>query len=178
MDKDMKNMQAYTLIELIMTLTIISLLISYALPNIYQLKLNYLMANERNRLTASLNLARFTAISKQLQVIICPSTSGRDCDNQSNWYGGWIIFHDDNRNRTLDQGEKLLRFEHAMVDEITATSSIHRQKLRFNSLGFSPGTNVSINFCDARGNDAAQAIIINNAGRVRQSKPIANNVCN
>jgi type IV fimbrial biogenesis protein FimT len=178
MDEDMKYIKAYTLIELIMTLTIISVLISFALPNIYQLKLNNMMNNERNRLTTSLNLARFTAISKQLQVIICPSTSGMDCDNQSNWYQGWIIFHDDNRNRSLDHGEKLLRFEHAMVEEITATSSIHRQKLRFNSLGFSPGTNVSINFCDARGSDKAESIIINNAGRIRQSKPIANNVCN
>ncbi|MBL4772467.1 MAG: GspH/FimT family pseudopilin [Alcanivoracaceae bacterium] len=174
----MKNTQGYTIMELMITLTIITILMSYALPSIHQLKLNTFMSSERNRLTLSLNLARSHAITKQIQVIICPSISGNDCDNKSNWYQGWIIFEDSNRNRTLDDEDILLRHEDAMRNEIIATSSIHRQKIRYNSMGFSPGTNVSINFCDERGKDFAQSIIINNAGRIKQSKPISTNVCN
>jgi len=174
----MKINKGYSIIELMITLTIAAILMSYALPSFYQLRLNTIMDSERNRLTASLNLARFHAISKQRQVIICPSISGTDCDNQSNWYQGWIVFVDDNRNRTLNEGELLLRYEDAMKTEVKATSSIHRQKIRYNALGFSPGTNVSINFCDERGKKFAKSIIVNNAGRIKQSKPISNNICN
>ncbi|MCF6318823.1 MAG: GspH/FimT family protein, partial [Proteobacteria bacterium] len=134
--------------------------------------------NERNRLTVSLNFARSYAIKNQQHIIICPSNSGNGCDNQSRWYQGWIIFKDDNKNRQLDDGELLLQHENAMQTGITVTSSRYRQKIRYNGMGFSPGTNLSINFCDVRGEEFAQAIILNNAGRIKQSKPISDNVCN
>jgi len=163
----MKYNKGYSLIELMITLTLASILLGYAMPSFYQLKLNKYMENERNRLTASLNYARNYAISHQIFVIVCPSTSGNDCDNQSKWYQGWIVFIDENRNRKLDTDDVLLRHEDAMKKEIIATSSQYRQKIRYNSMGFSAGTNLSINFCDDRGKEFALAIIVNNAGRVK-----------
>lgn len=174
----MKNSQGYTLIELMITITIAGILLSYALPSFHQLKLNKLMENERNRLTTSLHLARNYAVANQIQVIACPSITGNDCDNQSNWHQGWIVFTDLNRNRKLDEADTLLRHENAMPTEIKATASIYRQKIRYNSMGFAPGTNLSINFCDERGKDFAKSIILNNAGRIKQSLPIASNICN
>ena len=173
----MNKANGYTLIELMVTLAIASILLSYAIPSFLQFKLNNLMNNERNRLTLSLNFARTHSITTQKYTIICPSLSGKACDNKSNWYQGWIIFADSNKNRELDDGEELLQFEGAMRSEIIATSSIYRQKIRYNGMGFSPGTNVSINFCDSRGKDFAKSIIINNSGRIRQSKPISDNIC-
>lgn len=174
----MKNPKGFTLIELLVSLIIISVLISYALPEYQQIRLNHLMNSERNRLTVSLNYARYYAIYKQSYIIVCPSRSGSGCDNQSNWYQGWIIFEDYDRNRQLDDDDNLLRIEDPMVKQIKATSSLYRQKVRFNAIGYSPGTNMSINFCDSRGSEFAKSVIINNAGRVKQSDPISDNVCN
>lgn len=174
----MKKSQGYSMIELVITLSIITLLLSYAIPNLYELKLNVTMNSERNRLSRSLNFARYEAIIQQKHVIICPSSSGNDCDNQSNWHQGWMIFIDDNKNRKRDDQEKIFRIEDPMKEDLTALSSIHRQKIRFNTMGLSPGTNVSINFCDPRGSEFAKSIIINNAGRIKQSLPIHGNVCN
>ncbi len=174
----MKNIKGFSIIELMVTLTIVSIVLSYAMPSFYQLKLNKLMESERNRLTVSLNFARNYAVKNQQHVIICPSSSGNSCDNKSKWFGGWIIFLDSNKNRMLDSDELLLQHENAMKKEIMATSSKYRQKIRYDGMGFSPGTNLSINFCDARGSEFAKSIILNNAGRIKQSKPISGNVCN
>ena len=173
----MQSIKGFSLIELVITLAIAGVLISYALPSIYDLKSNKILKNESDRLMVSFAYARTYAITQQKQVVVCPSLSGNDCDNQSNWFQGWIVFDDSNSNRKLDADEELLLFENPMDASVTATSSIYRSKIRFNNIGFSPGTNVSINFCDKRGKDFAQSIIINNAGRIKQSKPISSNVC-
>jgi len=173
----MKLIKGFSLIEMVVTLSIAATLVSYALPSIFEIKSNKILQNDRDRLMVSFAYARTYAINQQKQVIVCPSLSGTDCDNQSNWHQGWIIFDDTNRNRHLDNNEKLLQFENPMDITIIATSSLNRSKIRFNNIGFAPGTNVSINFCDQRGYEHAQAIIINNAGRIKQSKPISSNIC-
>jgi type IV fimbrial biogenesis protein FimT len=174
----MKYNKGFTLIELLIILSIMGILLGYSIPSFTQLKLNNLLNIERNRLTASLQYARTYAVTKQISIIVCPSLTGHACDNQSNWNGGWIVFVDKNRNRLFDVDDLLIQSEDPMHNEIIATSSIHRSKIRYNMVGFSPGTNLSINFCDPRGREFAQSIIVNNAGRVKQSKPISDNVCN
>lgn len=173
----MQQTKGFTLIELIITLAIVGILSGYAMPSFYQLKLNKHMESERNRLTGSLHFARNQAVILNNYVIVCPSTSGNACDNQSNWHQGWIIFIDVNKNRAYDVEDTLLRYEDAMAGDLTAISSINRQKIRYNNIGFAPGTNLSINFCDDRGEEFAKSIIVSNSGRVKQSLPIANNVC-
>ncbi len=173
----MKKDKGFTVIELFITLAIVGILTGYAMPSFYQLKSNKLMESERNRLTGSLHLARTHAIFYSTYVIVCPSNTGNNCDNQSNWHQGWIVFTDKNKNRQLDSDDTVLRYEDAMISEITAISSINRQKIRYNNIGFSPGTNLSINFCDDRGKDFAKSIIVSNSGRIKQSLPISNNVC-
>lgn len=174
----MKKENGFSLIELMITLSITGILLGYSAPNFNQLKLNKYMDSERNRLTVSLNFARSYAITSQEHIITCPSSTGFDCDAKSNWHQGWIIFVDANKNREVDNNDLILRKEDSMRDEIKSTSTIYRQKIRYNGMGFSPGTNLSINFCDSRGDAFAKSIILNNAGRIKQSKPISSNVCN
>lgn len=174
----MYKIKGFSLIELMIAMTIVIILVGYALPNLNQLKLNQFMDSERNRLTVALNYARNTAIHNQNFIVICPSSSGKSCDSKSNWHNGWVVFTDLNQNRKIDVSDEILIHETAMRNEIKATSSKYRQKIRYNYMGFSPGTNTSINFCDSRGLKFAKSIIINNAGRVKQSKPISDNVCN
>lgn len=135
------------------------------------------MIAERNRLISSFNFARNNAIMNQTYTLVCPSSSGTGCDASSDWHKGWIVFNDYNKNRKLDESDTLLRYENAMETGLLATSSIYRKKIRYNTMGFSPGTNVTINFCDSRGPDFGKNLVINNVGRARQSDSIASNVC-
>lgn len=174
----MHQQKGFTLIELIIVLSILTIILSIATPNFLKFKQKMYLDSERNRLTVSLHFARNFAITNNTHVIVCPSDKGNECDSGSNWHSGWIVFIDKNGNREHDEDEKLLRHENKSLKSIDIRSSIHRSKIRFNSMGYSPGTNTSIHFCDMNNSTIPRSIIINNAGRIKQSNPLSNNVCN
>ncbi len=161
--------QGYTLFEMIVVTMIISILTAYAWPEFHNMYLNHLQVAERNRLVASLNFARNLSIVNNTHIVVCPSAAGRECDAGSAWDRGWIVFQDSNRNRIREESEKLFNAENAMNTHITAHSSEHRNKVRYNHHGYAPGSNLSIQFCDPRGSDFAKSVVINNAGRIRQA---------
>jgi type IV fimbrial biogenesis protein FimT len=161
------NQAGFTLIELVIALAVITILTGYAVPNYQAFKHNKMMTTEINRLVSSLHFARNQSIIYGSHVILCPSESLQSCDAVNHWHKGWLVFKDDNRNRQLDTNESILTTEQAMQGTLKATASVYRQKIRYDRLGASPGTNLSIRFCDFRGAEHAKAIIVNNVGRPR-----------
>lgn len=161
-------MYGYTLFEIIISLIVISLLTAWGIPAYENFRLDNLIIQERNRLSASLHTARSHSIIKNEYVVICPSQSNIYCDAENNWHKGWIIFLDKNHNKERSLDEKILHSEDQMREGIKTISSIHRSKIRYNSNGYSPGNNATISFCDKRGSSYGKTLIINNAGRVRQ----------
>jgi len=128
----MKKFNGFTLIELMICLSIVGILLGYGAPSLHLFKQKMNMETERNRLFTSLHYARSFAISNQAQIAACPSISGLDCDSESKWHNGWIVFIDSNGNKNHDEEEKMLIHESSMMTKITATASIYRQKIRFN----------------------------------------------
>jgi len=161
------KMTGMTIIEMVIALAILGILTGYAVPNYQQFKHNKMMTTEINRLVSSLHFARNQSIILGRHVVLCPSESLIKCDASSQWHKGWLVFRDDNQNRKLDGHEIILTTEQAMQNSLQAVASIYRQKIRYDRLGASPGTNLSIRFCDNRGAGHAKAIIVNNVGRPR-----------
>ncbi|MCX7545166.1 GspH/FimT family pseudopilin [Marinicella gelatinilytica] len=157
----------FTLIEMMIALAVITILTGYAVPNYQAFKHNKIMTTEINRLISSLHFARNQSIIYGSHVILCPSVSLKECDADSFWHKGWLVFKDDNQNRQLDNNEIILTTEQAMQESLKAVASVYRQKIRYDRLGSSPGTNLSIRFCDLRGDDHAKTVIVNNVGRPR-----------
>lgn len=99
----------YTLIELLITLAVVSILSLTVFPN-----LSALIAQERttiltNTLAGALAYARSESVSKQIIVITCQSNNGSECNRSGNWHNGWIIFIDTNNNKQREPEETLLR---------------------------------------------------------------------
>lgn len=157
----------FTLIELIIALSIISILSAYAIPSYQTFKQNQTMTQELNRLSSSINFARNQSILMGHHVILCATETYSSCDGSSQWSTGWMVFADKNRNRNYDPSDTMLLNENKMDNALNAISSIHRQKIRFNSTGFAPGTNLTIRFCDERGTESGKAIVVSNVGRPR-----------
>ena len=161
---------AYTLIELLVTLSIIAILAAIAVPSFNGTMDKSKHSATLNGLLGELHLARSEAIKRSRQIVICPSADGATCAPANNWGEGWIIFVDDNHNSTHDANEELLRISEALDTGLTIKASHNlTQSIRYRSNGMTVDTG-ELTLCDPRGSDAAKAIIINTTGRPQISE--------
>ncbi len=167
-----KPQNGFTLFEMIIALSIVSILAIYAVPNYQTLKHNSTMTQELNRLIRTIGFARNQSVTLSQHIILCSSQSLKACDGDSQWHHGWLVFADLDRNKKYDDNDQLLLSEHKMKTGLEAVSSQFRKFIRFDQTGFSPGTNLTIRFCDQRGATHGKAIIISNVGRPRTSRKI------
>jgi type IV fimbrial biogenesis protein FimT len=90
----------FTLMELMVVLTIAAIIIGIGAPSFNRFRLNARLTNSANDLLASLSNARTEAIKSQIIVSMCasanPNSAAATCTNGSNV--GWIAFRDPDGN--------------------------------------------------------------------------------
>lgn len=96
-----KNNHGFTLIELVITLAVVSILLLTGIPMISKMTDNNRLVSQINSISGSLSLARSESIKRGTTVTVCGSTDAETCDT-SNWENGWIIFSDVNSNAVLE----------------------------------------------------------------------------
>ncbi|WP_179952218.1 GspH/FimT family pseudopilin [Marinicella rhabdoformis] len=170
MNNSPQTIKGFTLIEIIIGLALITILTGYGMPAYQNLKMNKDMTNAINQLIGGLNYARNQSIIRTEQIIVCPSSNLSSCAASADWHQGWMVFIDKDMNRVFDGSDEILTSENPMNEQLTAQSSAYRKLVRYDKMGASPGTNVTINFCDSRGSEYAKSVVINNIGRPRVSQ--------
>ena len=97
--------QAFTLIEVLVTVVIVGVMAGIGLPSFNQTIKNSRLATNANGLITSLNLARSEAIKRNVRVYI-----ERKGDSSQNWDSGWNVFIEGDNNQTYDAGtDELLK---------------------------------------------------------------------
>jgi type IV fimbrial biogenesis protein FimT len=85
----------FTLIEMMVTITIISILLAVAAPSYYNAITGTRMSGEINALLGNLNLARSEAIKRGQSVSVCPATAPSAattaCTARTDWSTGWVV---------------------------------------------------------------------------------------
>lgn len=89
-----QQQSAYTVIELLTTVTVLALLSGIAAPGLRALVQSNRAVTQANALTAAFYLARSEAITRGLPVSVCTSDDGETCSGSDNWGSGWIVFTD------------------------------------------------------------------------------------
>ena len=177
--------QGVTLVELLVTLSLMAILLSMAAPAFRDLMLNNQRASQINAMMASLNLARAEAIKRGVKTVVCISDGAATPDCAAapkGWEEGWIVFvdgnvsgaslnsldnpEDVNGNGTWDRGEDVLLEVHGHLSAGTTLRGNNNVVKRVAMNRFS-GTTGTIRHCDARGKWYARGIIVANTGRVR-----------
>ena len=84
--------QGFNLLELLITISIVGILASVALPSFLESVKSTNMSNLANDMHRSIVVARSEAIKRGVNVTVCTSNPAKtDCSNAGNWEGGWII---------------------------------------------------------------------------------------
>ena len=84
----------FTLVELMVTVTLSVILIAIATPSFVTLLASRAAQAAADSLVSDLRLARFEAIKLSRTVSVCSSISGDVCSDSASWKDGWIVFVD------------------------------------------------------------------------------------
>lgn len=104
----MNTHRGFTLTEALVTLAVLSVLLGVAASSVgdlfHGLRLQALSAD----LFQQLLLARSEAIKRNGRVVLCKTADGQTCTSEGPWEQGWLLFHDQNRSGTREEGEPVL----------------------------------------------------------------------
>ncbi|MCG8429446.1 MAG: GspH/FimT family pseudopilin [Chromatiales bacterium] len=170
MDKPASSQRGFTLIELVIALTIAGILLAIAVPTFQALQANATVTSEVNHVVHYLHLARSEAIKQGQNSVLCASADGERCNQSTEWQHGFIVFADLNKNRQHDSDEPLLAHHQpneARITILSSTSEYGRKTIVYLPSGMGSGSTATMEFCDPAKIGAAKAVILSNTGRPR-----------
>jgi len=126
----------FTLIELIITLTVVGILTAIAVPAFRQFVESSRLTTATNDFIGDLSLARVEAMKRGTgsQTVVCASSNGTSCTGSA-WQAGWIIFVDADVSGNFNTGDTSLKIHEALPASLTATTSPTTSTLTFNGMG-------------------------------------------
>ena len=170
------RLRGFTLIELMVTVAILAVLLSIAVPSFRESIMNARMTGLANDIMADLNVARAEAVRRNARAYLCTSSNGTTCTGSA-WNLGWIVYVDANNNGVQDSpAEPALKARPALstgsnllVQNDLAGGGGSRQVLyRPSGASNVGGAVVSFILCDARNTAAVGVERAENRGRLIQ----------
>lgn len=170
----MTKRKAFTIIELLIVLTIISALAIVFIPNLSYVSRTTDASILRTELIMALQIAQSHAQNLGRPITICPSKDMKHCANK-NWVTGWLIFIDDRyEGMPTANSQPLYARQNTIHDGILFWEAYPRYRA---FLTFSSYQNDAVNgtfwYCLHDQRNPVWAIVINKLGRVRIVLPNA-----
>jgi len=167
----MKKNSGFTLLELIITVALISIVTAFAIPSMTTFSQNDRLTTNINTLVGHLGLARSESVKRSQQVSICASSDNSTCTG--NWEDGWLVYADTNNDGSLNGTDEILRVQQALGNGNNMTPTGIGTQVTYDNRGFVTAGG-SFLLCDYRPGDFGKTLTITNTGRVRTE---ANSTC-
>jgi len=163
----------FTIIELLITLTLVAILIALAAPSMREAMMSIRITSHTNDLMGDLAIARSEAVKRNVRMVLCASIDGATCADGANWNQGWIVFPDVDADGAQDGGvpeEETLKSHAALKGEPTIGLSCvgaANKRITYRPTGMSSAASAVFTICDSRTTtNAGRTITINQTGRV------------
>lgn len=162
------NSPGWTLLNLLISVSIIAIFTSLALPAFSRLAWDQRRVSAVNSLVHTLHLARSEAIKRAQIVVLCPTDPAGTClERAGPWTDGWMVFVNLDRDHPprRDPGEPIIHMAAAPsgVDIHANRSAFVMRPVTVRS------TNGTVTFCDPGGTMTGRSVIVSYTGRPRTS---------
>ena len=174
----MEKSRGFTLIEVMITISIVAILVSLAAPSFKSLIQSSAMTSTVNSFLSDLRFARSEAIRRGGGVVMCRSDNPEDptptCGTGSTvgWESGWIIFHDLDGDAAKGSTEPLLRGQGRITAVNTISEAGAATKFQFTATGqlkLSSMTSIQFGSNPPFANTAQRVVCVSVGGRGRIS---------
>lgn len=181
--------QGRTLTELLITIAIITILITVAIPTYGDLVITNRINTVTSELHGALLYARSEAIKFHGNVVICRSSTtlseNPQCDEGGEgqgrgWGDGWLIFHDADRDKRYSAKDTILRAQPSLFtssDDGAIVPTPTRNQIVFNATGQTFGSYMRFHIRRPRVDKNPthdRYLCIASGGRARVSKDMCN----
>ena len=184
-----RNHSGFTLYELLITIVIIGIVLTFGIPNFGVFTQNSRITSTANDLHSSFYLGRSEAARSKSNITICASANSMDAAAAcgGTFDGGWIIFVDlDGDIQRAGVNENVLRRHPAIDDAIDISTNAGANYFSFaptglgrGDIGGQPSVQTAV-ICDGRGNivaaggnSAARFLVVTPLGRATVLRDVA-----
>jgi type IV fimbrial biogenesis protein FimT len=121
----------FTLIDLLAVVAAVSVMLLEAAPSLGAFVNAVRLTRLSDHVVSQVDFARTEAARRNTPVVLCKSSDGFSCAGSGGWEQGWIVFHDTNRNGSLDPGEQVIARQKALPAAVRLTGNPHGNYVSF-----------------------------------------------
>ncbi len=105
----MRRAAGFSLLELMVTLTVIAIVVGLATPSFRNFTRSTRVTSLNNDFVTALNLARSESVRRSVPVTVCPSADGATCGQATDWVSGWIVFQDPTASAVIATSDDIVQ---------------------------------------------------------------------
>ena len=118
------SFSGFTLIELVVTVTIAAILITIAVPGLNNFVETNRLTSATNEFVVDQSFARSEALKRGANTGVCKTGGASACVSDGTpWQTGWMVFVDTNNDRAWSPSDELLRLHGALPPNTAVTVS-------------------------------------------------------
>lgn len=167
-----KSQYAFTLIEMLIVLTIMAVIVSFALPSFHFAKARDQDEQIKSQLVHAITLAHEYAQLNGIPIAMCKSRDLAQCGGE--WRDGLLVFRNSTEDGVINDNKQIIsviQFKHITGKLLWRAFPFYRDYLLLVANNDASVSNSTFWYCHANEKNPVWAIVINKAARTRVIYP-------